>query len=162
MGTAKIMFLWPASKNDIIGKIIQSVEGEDQPTHVAVVLEDSLLEATSIGVRQTNRDRYEVRRREIIEIEVLHKECANVATAMLLGRGYSYFSCLMGFFRKKGLKLPFNSPYDDCSEVGTLFLRSQGLNVFGWDNPAGIRPDELRQELLRLGGRVIEQWPAAN
>ncbi|SDD90451.1 hypothetical protein [Sporomusa acidovorans] len=159
MRTAKIMFLWPTSENDLVGKIIQSVEGPDQPTHVAVVLEDSLLEATSIGVRQTDRNRHINRRREIIEIKVPHPECANVATAMLLGRGYSYFSCLMGYFRKKGIKFPFNSPYDDCSEVGTLFLRSQGLNVFGWDNPAGIRPDELRQELLRLGGKVIEQWP---
>lgn len=159
-GTAKIMALWPTGNNDFVGDIVQWGEGgSDKPTHIAVDLGICFLEATSIGIRKTDRHKYDNRRHILIEIEVPHPEFACILANLLEGRRYSYLSCLIGYLRTKGIKLPFNSPYDDCSEIGTIFLRGQGLEIFGWDNPAGITPDELTIELLHLGGQVIEKWP---
>ena len=165
MSTAKIVFLWPLNKNDLLGKLIQFGEGgTDEPTHVAVVLADCLLEATAIGVRKTPLDRYAKRRREIWEISVLQPELSNIAAIMLEGRKYSYFSCVAGLLRDKfNIKLPFiNACQDDCSHVGTIWLRCQNLGLFGTDNPATVTPKDLYLEIQRWGARCVEKWPIPN
>lgn len=165
MGTAKIMFLWPTGPNDIIGDAIQFGEGGiDKPTHVAVVLDSSLLEATALGIRKTSFNRYSCRHREIWEISVIHPEFIDLAVQILLGRKYSYLSCLSGLFRDKfGIKLPLvNCCQDDCSETATIFLACLGRNLFNNDDPSGITPKDLYEEIQRRGGRLVEKWPLPN
>jgi hypothetical protein len=159
--TAKIMFLWPTDSTDILGKIIQTGEGgEDDPTHVAVVLDSCLLEATALGVRKTPLPKYAHRRRQVWEIEVPEPTHRVLAAEILEGRSYSYLACFSGLLRDRfGIKLPFVSCcQDDCSEVGTIYLRCQGLEVFGIENPATITPQDLYEEMQRLGGRLVEEW----
>lgn len=161
-GIAKIMFLWPTGSNDILGKIIQAGEGgADEPTHVAVVLGSCLLEATALGVRKTPLPKYTQRRRQVWELDVPEPAHGVLAAEILEGRSYSYLACFSGLLRDQfGMKLPFVSCcQDDCSEVGTIYLRCQGLDVFGMDNPAAITPRDLYGEVLRLGGRLVEEWP---
>lgn len=161
-GTAKIMFLWPTGPNDIIGDVIQAGEGgNDEPTHVAVVLDDCLLEATALGVRKTPLDKYANRRHEVWEISVPYPEHGVIAAQLLEGRQYGYLSCVAGLLRDKfHIKVPFVDNYhDDCSETGTIYLRCEGMNLFNDESPMNITPKDLYHEVQRLGARCIEKWP---
>jgi hypothetical protein len=162
-GTAKIMFLWPTGPHDLIGHFVQSGEGGiDEPCHVAIVLDDCLLEATILGVRKTPLDRYKRRRCEIWQIEVPYPEHGVIAAQLLEGRKYGWLSCIAGWLRDKfRIKVPFvDSYHDDCSETGTIYLRCMGLKLFAEDNPTAITPRDLYDELRRLGGELVERWPA--
>jgi hypothetical protein len=101
------------------------------------------------------------RRREVWTVSVPYPEHGIIAAQLLEGRKYGYLPCLAGFLRDKfNIKVPFiNSYYDDCSEVGTIYLRCMGMELFGIDNPAGITPKDLYDEIQRWGARLVEKWP---
>lgn len=157
----KLMFCWPYGPDDIAGGIIQDFEGIDEPTHVAIVLEYGLLEAQPQGVVYSDTDKYKQRRREIWGISAPHEELSAVAVQVLLGKHYSWLSCVLGGLRVRwGIKFPwFDSGATNCSEAGTEYLAMLGRNLFGTDAPAGITPAELLGKIKYVGGVQIEKSP---
>ncbi|MDR3560463.1 MAG: hypothetical protein P4N59_03330 [Negativicutes bacterium] len=159
---AKAMFVWPyPNKKDLFSRVIQAVDGKDAPVHAVIVLKDSYVEALPQGTVQSPLGKYSDRPYEIYEVPVLHTECADAIAHLLIGRLYGWISCFAGWLRDRwGIKVPWvSTSFDDCSEDLLIWLRGQTLvqDLFGIESPMSITPKDLRDEIIRKGGILIEK-----
>jgi len=150
MKNVKVLFVYPYN---IIGEIVDIASGPGlDPSHVAVYACGGLLEATREGVVVRPSDKYKDHQTEIVEVEVPFPEIAEAAGHLMQGRHYGLFtSCLSGLIRETTGEV-FSLGDDssaNCSEVGVLYLRCAGLDLFPLVPAKCITPRALLEALRR-------------
>lgn len=150
MGKAKILFVYPYN---IIGDVVDIAEGEGlDPSHVAVFACGGLLEAVREGVVVSPANKYDGHKIEVVEVEVPFPEIGEAAGHLLQGRHYGLFtSCLSGLIRDTtGKEIAIGDDSSaNCSEVGVLYLRCCGVDLFPLVPAKCITPRALLEALRK-------------
>jgi hypothetical protein len=163
MSKARFLFKYPAP-GDAMGELIDFGESvtsnttlTDLPSHAAYVSKLGIYEALYPAVVLSPLNAYDNIRHKIIEIDMPDLEAAEAYAAEQVGKPYSFLSCAEAeLYALTGKLINAQQDGTDCSQLDINIGRVGKLAVLGSEPAALIRPSDLFNELIRLGGIVIE------
>ena len=164
MAIGKILFKFP-QKGDPIGELIDLGESIgtgkltflDLPSHVGIFSNGGIIEALYPTVDISPLNKYDNIKHQVIAIDLPHLEKADVWAKRQVGTPYSFISCAEAeYFALTGKTLNPPQPGTDCSQLVCNYIRVGGLQIFGFEPAALIRPSDLLTELVKIGGVEVE------